>query len=139
MTKQVFTVGYSGKSLPDIQRLIAEREAVLFDIRFKPFSQNPAFQLATLSRRLGDDYLHVGAFGNVNYKGGPIEIVDYERGRALVEASERPVILMCVCGDPTHCHRTVVAEMLRADGFEVSELGKSSAPAGGQLGLLGIL
>jgi hypothetical protein len=59
--------------------------------------------------------------GNRNYKGGPIEIVNLEAGVAEIRAAERPVLLLCVCSDPRICHRTFVADHLRALGFVVEE------------------
>ena len=62
------------------------------------------------------------AFGNRNYKGGPVEIVDYQAGKSLVAAHPRPVILLCVCRDPATCHRADVARRLAGEGFQVREL-----------------
>jgi len=74
-----------------------------------------------LQAALGSRYVHLGAFGNRNYQGGPVDIVDYEAGRAALEALERPALLMCMCRDPAACHRSVIMERLRAEGFSVGE------------------
>ncbi len=61
--------------------------------------------------------------GNVNYRqGGPIQILDYAAGRDQIERCPQPVVLMCACEKYQTCHRQVVAEMLRRDGFEVKEI-----------------
>jgi len=128
MTQKVYTMGYGGQKLPLVQKAVAELGAVIFDIRYSPRSRNPTWNGANLRRVLGARYRHVKAFGNRNYKGGPVEIVDYEAGKKAVEQCGRPVILMCVCRDYQRCHRRNIAEQLRADGFEVEEL-DPSAPA----------
>lgn len=129
MTKTVYTVGYSGRKPEDLKQFVIDLDAVLLDIRFSPVSRIPHWNKMAVADTVGGAYQHVKALGNVNYKGGPVQIVDYQRGKAIIEASECPVILMCACGDPTHCHRTVVAEMLRKDGYTVTELNTAKAPA----------
>jgi uncharacterized protein (DUF488 family) len=67
--------------------------------------------------------VHVKALGNMNYRLlSPVKILDYEAGRVQIAASALPVVLMCVCQAPTHCHRTIVADLLRRDGFTVEEI-----------------
>lgn len=122
MTTTVYTIGYSGRRPDEVRRIVKNLNAILFDIRFSPRSWLPQWAGSGVCSLVDGDYRHLKALGNANYKGGPVSIVDYEAGRAAIQITERPVILMCVCGDPAHCHRTVVAEMLRADGFTVVEL-----------------
>jgi hypothetical protein len=70
--------------------------------------------------------------GNRAYKSGePVEVVDYPAGRAILAALDKPAILMRVCSNYQTCYRRTVAELLRADGFEVQEI----LPDGGQLPL----
>lgn len=123
MTQQAYGIGYSGRSLTDIHRLALQLDADVFDVRFSPRSRNWQFSGRNLQDKLGDRYRHVQAFGNRNYKGGPIEIADFEAGLQQVLDSHRPVILMCVCGDPNRCHRTTVGRMLRERGIAYTELG----------------
>ena len=122
MTKKVYTFGYSGKDTADLDRLVDDLGAVVFDVRFSPRSRNPHWNRRALEALLGDRYRHVRALGNANYRGGPIEIVDLEEGVRTIQASPQPVILMCVCKDPRICHRTTIADHLRALGFDVEEL-----------------
>lgn len=125
MTRQVYTIGYSGRKPEEIKRIVRDMDAVLFDIRFSPRSRIPQWAGSNVSALVGaGSYRHLEALGNSNYKGdGPVEIVNYSAGLAAILASDRPVILMCACTDPTTCHRTVVAHMLAADGLEVVEIG----------------
>ena len=122
MTHTIYTYGYSGKHPEQLNQLVTALDATIFDIRFSPRSRNAAWSEKRLRERFADRYQHVKAFGNANYKGGDILIVNYEAGRALIEKSDRPVILMCVCRNPAICHRTHIARLLRTAGFTVTEL-----------------
>lgn len=121
MTQRVYTIGYGGRKPSEIKQIAEALDAIVFDIRFSPRSRNPQWAGKNVKALLGDRYHHVREFGNRNYKGGAIELVDFDAGRGLIEDSSRPVILMCVCKDPACCHRTTIAEQLRAEGFEVEE------------------
>lgn len=122
MTHTIYTYGYSGRAPEQLDQLAAALNATVFDIRFSPRSRNAAWSGKRLQARLQTRYRHVVEFGNVNYKGGPIHIVDYETGKSLIAHSENPVILICVCRDPAICHRTHIARLLRAGGLNVTEL-----------------
>lgn len=126
MTQQVYTLGYSGRKMPEIQALVERLGAVIFDIRFSPRSRAPVWNGTNFQRVFGARYRHMKAMGNKNYKGGPIALVDYEAGKAAIEAMGRPVILMCVCKDASICHRTTIAERLKSEGFTVEELGRQA-------------
>lgn len=130
MTNRVYTIGYSGMHPDELKSLAETLKADLFDIRFSPRSRDPRWAGSNVRALVNGAYQHVKALGNANYKSdGPVEIVDYESGKAAIQSNERPVILMCACKDPTHCHRTVVGKMLEADGFRVSEIQESAPPA----------
>lgn len=130
MTTTVYTIGYSGRKPEELKQIAKDLNATLLDIRFSPRSRLPQWAGSNVKSLVDGDYQHIKALGNANYKGdGPVEIVDYAAGRAAIRANQRPVILMCACGDPTHCHRTVVANMLREEGFTVTELNAAKPPA----------
>ena len=73
---------------------------------------------------MGSAYIHVRELGNVNYKGGPVEIEDLEAGlcklRAILERG--PAILMCMCSNLRRCHRKVAADALAGEGYAVVHL-----------------
>ncbi len=102
MTATIYTYGYGGKHPEELEKMVAELGATIFDVRFSPRSRNPAWSGKRLRERFGDRYQHAKAFGNANYKGGDI--------------------LICVCKDPTICHRTYIARKLVNEGFAVEEL-----------------
>ena len=122
----VYTLGYSGRTPQQIEALVESLDATLFDVRFSPRSRLPQWCAKQLRSLLGDRYHHVREFGNANYKSaGPVELVDFAAGAAAIitwGSIYRSVILMCVCSDPAQCHRTVIAGLLRANGFQVTEL-----------------
>jgi uncharacterized protein (DUF488 family) len=125
VTNKVYTLGYGGRKLHEVEAIVTETEGILFDIRFSPRSRNPIWSGGKLRQALGHRYKHVKALGNVNYKGGPIELVDFDAGVEAIRKSGRPVILMCVCKSYDRCHRKHVAERLAALGFEIEEIGLS--------------
>jgi uncharacterized protein (DUF488 family) len=123
MTLKVYGIGYSGKDPEAVRRIAEALDAVVFDIRFSPRSRDPRWAGRNVAAALGAGrYEHVRALGNRNYKGGPVELVDFEAGLRRIFDSERPVILMCVCRDPATCHRTVVGRRLEEAGLEYTEL-----------------
>ena len=125
MTQHVYTIGYSGRKMHEIKAIADRLEAVIFDIRFSPRSRVPMWSKSSFEREFGRRYRHVKAFGNKNYKGGPIELVDFKAGVAEIQISGRPVILMCACKNPAICHRTHIAERLLAHGIHAQEIGKT--------------
>jgi uncharacterized protein (DUF488 family) len=123
MTLEVYTLGYSGRNLIELMWIARALDAVIFDIRYSVWSYNPEFRQKRLAKALGERYRHVGDLGNINhYGGGEIQLVDYAAGRVQIEASERPVVLMCACRNAETCHRTTIANRLRAEGFTVIDL-----------------
>jgi uncharacterized protein (DUF488 family) len=130
LTQICYTLGYTGRKLAEIIRILEERDAILFDIRYSPRSRNPDYNKDYLQAALKDRYVWVKDLGNVNYNViSPIKIANYPAGKARITATTKPVVLMCVCEDPAHCHRTVVADLLLADGFTVEEILKGTADA----------
>ena len=123
MTHQVYTIGYTGRTPGEIKQIVEERDAMLFDIRYSTNSRHSRWTQPYLQAVLQDRYVHVRALGNVNYQLiSPIKILDYEVGRDQIEHCSKPVILMCACEKYEACHRQVVADLLRRDGFDVQEI-----------------
>jgi uncharacterized protein (DUF488 family) len=126
MTCLIYTFGYAGRRAEDLERIVYEHHAMLVDIRFSPRSRAPEWSGAALCRRFGQDYLHLRALGNRNYRGeGPVELVDpaaaVEILRPILE--RQPVILLCVCRDHRTCHRSDAArELAERLGAQVKHL-----------------
>jgi len=113
---EIFTLGYADWKPGALKVLVDDLDALVVDVRISPRSRNPQWRQPYLERLLGQQYLHVREFGNVNYKGGPIEIVDPAKGldriREYLDAGI-PIILMCVCRELATCHRLNVAHYIR--------------------------
>jgi uncharacterized protein (DUF488 family) len=124
MTTEVYTIGYGGRTPAQLLGILEELDAVLFDIRFSPASMNPQWSRKQLSQVLGPRYVHVQALGNANYRnGGEIKLVDFDLGRKTIDASVRPVVLMCACRDFRTCHRSTVLGALTMLGYTTREIG----------------
>lgn len=124
----IYTLGYQGWKPDAITQTAARLDAVVVDVRLKPFSRYRPWTGPAFKARLGESYLWLHAFGNINYR-LPIEqakLVDYDAGKKVVAeilATGRPVILMCGCADLATCHRRIVAERLASDlGVQVEDL-----------------
>jgi uncharacterized protein (DUF488 family) len=128
--KPIYTFGYNGRDPQALRDLLVEMDAVLVDIRFNPVSRQPGWNrydtketigLATL---LGNSYCYMSALGNVNYKGGDIELKAPAIGVAMLQilAEEHTVVLMCACREFEKCHRKTVSELLSYIGITTEEL-----------------
>jgi len=127
---KIYTIGYSGRTPSELLEIVELLGAQLVDVRYSPASRLPQWSGLRLRQLFGERYTHLRQFGNVNYKnGGPIQLVDYASGKVYLDALERPAILMCVCSNPAICHRTTIANLLRADGFEVVEYHDARPPS----------
>ena len=126
----IYTLGYSGWKVEDMEKELDRLGGLLVDVRFVPRARwTPQWNSAALGTRLKDRYIYLRPFGNKNYKGTieQTEIVNYEEGRdRLVEvAAGRPVVLLCGCRDVNNCHRKILADLLAADwGQDVMHLNR---------------
>ena len=114
----IYTLGYSGWRIEDVEAVLARLDAILVDVRMVPRTRwAPLWNGSALHSRLGDRYVWLKQFGNRNYKGtfDQIEIADFPAGeqslRELTDAG-KAVVLLCGCRDVNVCHRKVLAEWL---------------------------
>jgi len=129
----IYTLGYSGWRLEDVAVVVRELDALVVDVRFVPSSRMPGFRKESLAAALGDRYVWLKGFGNVNYQGGAPTLADYEGATAELRRRLGPVprnvILLCACRQVSVCHRKIVAEKLAAEwGGVVAHL---EPPGGG--------
>jgi uncharacterized protein (DUF488 family) len=135
MLNQIFTVGYqSYKKLDKLVELTREKQALLVDIRYRPYSKDEQWQAvhiqqAFLAAGMPGTYWWVRELGNQNYNtGAGIKLWDPKEGVARIKkfAEQQTIILMCGCWDYAHCHRKVVAELLTERlGCVCEELGNN--------------
>jgi uncharacterized protein (DUF488 family) len=147
---KLYTIGYVGRTPEALARALDELpNALLVDVRLVPFARDHEWARGALARRFGARYLHLRAFGNVNYKrdGAPVQLEDEAQGVRRLLAATRPmlgsgeptVVLLCACRRRESCHRDKVAGVLvRQLGAEDrGELSARSGPVvpSSQLGL----
>lgn len=137
----LYTWGYGNHGLSALEDLVQRLDATVVDIRFSPRSRREDWNQLTLHARFRHHYRWISALGNRNYhQPGAVEIVDLEAGLDLLAPllQDGSVILLCGCGDPTHCHRSVVAEAARQRfGVAVQHLGVDH-PAGAPAEQIGL-
>lgn len=124
MLNTIVLAGYSGHSVAELALVAKSMGALVVDIRLSPRSRMPQWNYASLTQQMPKSYLHCPELGNENYKRGEIRIANPEKGLDFVThlAQLRPLILLCICKEAEHCHRTTVGEMLQLQGYEVEEL-----------------
>lgn len=110
--KQILPARDASK-LPEALKAIGG--GMIVDIRIESMSPIPGWSGAALRQLLEDRYAHVPELGNKAKDSGRIEILDMEGGISKLNRMEHwPLVLICTCRSPKSCHRSVVAEGLRA-------------------------
>ncbi|MBA3318432.1 MAG: DUF488 domain-containing protein [Gemmatimonadales bacterium] len=133
--REVATVGYQAATVDTFLEVLAEhRVELLVDIRAVASSRRPGFAKSALAANLhgaGIEYLHLRGLGTpaegraAARAGRHAEMREIfqrhlatQSARAELEAladivrSGRRVCLLCLEADPTHCHRSLVANAL---------------------------
>jgi len=142
--REVYTIGYEGKDIDDfIEELLKNSIERLIDIRELPLSRKNGFSKKALMKALQDvgiEYKHfpeLGAPKEARHKLKSKLLNFYEfteiyrdhlkrhmddfKALELYVSSKRSVI-MCFEADWRICHRSIIAEFLERDGFEVIHL-----------------
>lgn len=123
---RLFTFGYTDSKPEILRAFVKDLDAKLVDIRFSPRSRAARWNKAQLQQLVGgDNYEHLQALGNENYKGdGPIKLLDPEAGigRLLALLAAQNVIILCGCKDYHTCHRNTVAGLVAEYQIEVKHL-----------------
>ena len=115
MTCAILTTGYQSRRPQDLLAWCRDHDAVVLDIRLRPFSQQPGWAGPDLAWQFGDRYRHCPQWGNKALGTGGIEIADFAAGWAVCDAlrQSRRVVLLCRCAQIEVCHRGVLASMIR--------------------------
>jgi uncharacterized protein (DUF488 family) len=144
MKNVVYTIGYEGT---DIDRFVATLKAVgvrlLVDVRAVALSRKKGFSKTALSARVKDEgieYVHLIALGDPKPGREAARAGNHDEFRriygqhlggtaaraALCDlrnlAAQRPTCLLCFEREPKICHRSIVADRLRATGMGVFDL-----------------
>jgi uncharacterized protein (DUF488 family) len=127
---KIFTIGYEGRRLEEFVQLLARTGVTrVLDIRALPLSRRKGFSKTPLShalREAGIEYVHLRAAGNPyrHHKDNIERCLQLYAGHLdhhpevldeIEEAmKEHCVAILCVEADPLCCHRSVIADRLRA-------------------------
>ena len=138
----LYTIGYEGMDTQKfVSALKSEGIKVLVDVREMPLSRKKGFSkssLAALMESEGIEYRHIRTLGApkaVRYRlreggewaeyceGYQTHLADCEEALSEVVqlANQRDVCLMCFEADYRECHRSLIAEHLKAQG-QVSDV-----------------
>lgn len=126
-----YTAGYQGLEIGALAKKAEALKALVIDVRMSPSARDPQWRKDAMVAVLGRTYRHAVEFGNVNFRGGPIQLKDPNRGLSKIGPIlyEQPVILLCACWNVSICHRRVVANLISGEyGCEIVHLGKGDFP-----------
>lgn len=149
MTATVFTIGYEGSEVDHfLATLVAADISHVIDIRDVPASRKRGFSKSALALALesrGIAYTHLKALGDPKPGREAMRRGDYAAfleiyndhiqqpaaqvalGEAVVIALAEPSVLLCYERDPKHCHRTLVADLMKGLAlFTIRHLGVNS-------------
>lgn len=132
---KIHSIGYEGTTVPNfLAALRAAGVRQLIDVRMLPLSRRPGFSKTPLAAALAEEgigYVHLKALGtpkpgrDAARKGdhatlakvyaAQLELPEAQAAAARMRAlaAETPSAVMCFCGDPAKCHRTL---LLAAEG-----------------------
>jgi uncharacterized protein (DUF488 family) len=137
MKRTIATIGYEGASMDAFLRALRRAKVdLLVDVRAVVSSRRPGFSKTALAANLetiGVEYVHLRGLGTPAEGRAAARAGQHEKMRAIfreqlaTRAAEadlerlaefvrggRRACLMCFEADPTHCHRTLVADALQA-------------------------
>ena len=128
---KIYTFGYKKHKPNALLLKMQGLGATLIDVRFCATRGNPAWaqvELMGKCREFAVRYLYYKAWGNKHYnRDADILIVDFDAGLGRLKQLEvggvKAAVLLCACECYATCHRAVLAERLRLEGYEVEELG----------------
>jgi hypothetical protein len=137
------TIGYQDRTIDGfLSELIAHEVRLVIDVRRTAVSRKYPFskvRLKDILSRFDIDYLHMPGLGidaedrrNLRGDDDYQKLFEVYRGglgntsplidEIIQQGVERRLALMCYERDLDHCHRGVIAEMVRSRGFEVVDI-----------------
>jgi|Deesub1362B_J571_1020462.scaffolds.fasta_scaffold01956_3 uncharacterized protein YeaO (DUF488 family)/bifunctional DNA-binding transcriptional regulator/antitoxin component of YhaV-PrlF toxin-antitoxin module len=142
--KRVYTIGYEGKDIEEfIEDLIENGVERLIDVRELPLSRKNGFSKNSLRKALNRKGIEYKSFPEL---GAPKELRHDLRSKIMgfqefaeiysnylkkhlddlkaleYYISSKKSVIMCFEADWRYCHRSIIAEFLEKDGFEVVHL-----------------
>ena len=141
--RKIYTIGHSTKKIEDFIKILkAYKIGILVDIRTVPRSRhNPQFEGFRLEEFLNNEeisYIHLQQLGglrrprkdspnlewkNTTFRGyaDHMETEEFKEGLEILKkiASEHNTVMMCAEAVPWRCHRNLVSDTLKVEGWEV--------------------
>ena len=132
---RIYTLGYLGMLMPAIRDKVAQEGGLLVDCRYSAFSRAVGWMKHSFVEAMGENYLHLKGFGNLNYRpqnahrgvelADPMEAWILLRQKLVSSMEESAdgegrgpyssIVLMCACAESAGCHRRDVGEWLRTE------------------------
>lgn len=140
---KIYLAGYTGRKPDQLKKVAEHLNLTVVDIRLSPRSRVSYWSKQSLQLLLGNRYVWIKELGNLNYKGGPIQISDIgngtDRAVGICSLFKTDMLLLCACEHGFSCHRSVVGAEFARQGFQVEEIDWSKALADKQLNTQGVL
>jgi hypothetical protein len=114
----IYTFGYQGSTIDQLQAYQQDLGAVVVDIRYVPWSRDKQWTKDRLDDDLQGNYVWARDLGNINYRnGGPIQLANPANSVPHIRArlNRHNIILLCACWNVETCHRKVAAEYLAGE------------------------
>lgn len=131
---RIYPIGYNTPgSEATIDNLMQDKRTLLIDVRYSPNSPKPQWQQSALRAKYKDGYIHEGRLGNINYRGGPIQLANPDAGIGRLKDlldHDHNLILLCACENYLTCHRKVIVELLKKEIPEVEIVMPENQPSG---------
>ncbi|WP_301665459.1 DUF488 domain-containing protein [Methanoculleus frigidifontis] len=138
----ITTIGYEGKDVDQFfQTLIDNHVTLLVDVRKNAFSRKYGYSKGALSKNvqnIGIGYIHIPELGIESNRRKDLNPNDYQElfkqysseldykddliEKIKVLGREEKIALMCFEKDADRCHRGVIADRLRKEGWEIADL-----------------
>jgi uncharacterized protein (DUF488 family) len=129
----IFTIGYEGLGIDRFLEILKDNSIrTLLDCRYNAISMNPDFSKNRLDSHLktkgiGYEHLrHLGIPGEIRKAGNAIEWyienVMPNIHASVIDRFEQPVCFMCMEADVRRCHRKIILDAFREQGFEGRDL-----------------
>lgn len=120
----IYMTGFAGQNFTLLPDLLDYLDAVLIDIRFAPAtSKEIQWRKDYLRLLLKDRYRHVPHLGNRAAKeADKPAIQNLTLGIKIITEMRANLLLMCQCRTKEACHRMIISESLKRQGFDTQEI-----------------
>ena len=135
---KVLLCGYSGHCPERLREICVELNAVVFDVRLKPYSKDSRWSAPELAALLGERYVGLPQWGNPAKLDCPDErtfpAMDWAGGLRIFkmrcgDRRAEVAILLCGCRSITECHRAAIGKRLAAEErYDVRDMNHWNTP-----------